>query len=120
MLSAQPEPLHEAASGPSAEEREPTEEPVAPRLHRALGPLAVGVLLDLLDLSTFGPLGVYVGVPVGLAAGWYLGAMAGLGVRARLIFGTLAAVYLSIPMTEFLPVGTGVGALSRFRSSSGS
>lgn len=90
-------------------------EPLPRRLHRALGPLAVGILLDVLDLATFGPVGLYLGVFVGLAAGWYLGAMAGLGRGARVLFAIAAAVYLTVPMTEFLPIATVVSALGRFR-----
>lgn len=97
---------------PSADDT--AEEPLVSRAHRALGPLAVGIILDLLDLATFGVLGIYLGAIVGMAAGWYLGTMAGLGPRARFLFGVAAAAYLTVPMTEFMPVATIVGAAGRF------
>ncbi len=40
------------------------------RLHSACGPLAAGMVLDGLDLVTFGPLGLYLGPVIGLLAGW--------------------------------------------------
>lgn len=98
------------------QDQEQQPEPLPRRLHRALGPLAVGILLDVLDLATFGPVGLYLGVVVGLAAGWYLGSMAGLARGARVLFAIGAAIYLTVPMTEFLPIATVVSALGRFRT----
>ncbi len=101
-------------SGKSSPTDESSVEPLVPRVHRALGPLAVGIILDLLDLATFGVVGIYLGAIIGMAAGWYLGTMAGLSPRARFLFGCAAAVYLTIPLTEFLPVATIVSAAGRF------
>lgn len=107
-----PPALQEAEPAPAP--AAPAEDPLAKRVHRALGPLAVGVILDLLDFGTFGVIGIYFGAIVGLAAGWYLGMMAGLGTRARVLFGIGAAIYLTLPMTELIPVATIIAATGRF------
>ena len=41
--------------------------------------------------------------------------MSGLGRRGRVLFAVAAAVYLTVPMTEFLPLATLASALGRFR-----
>ena len=47
------------------------------RLCYALGPLGAGIVIDLLDLATFGPIGILVGALVGGYAGWVLGEFEG-------------------------------------------
>lgn len=108
------EPQPPESEQPESPPAPAAEEPLAPRLHRALGPMAVGIILDLLDLGTFGIVGIYAGAVIGLVAGWYLGMMAGLGRRARVLFGIAAAAYLTLPMTEFLPLATLIAACGRF------
>ncbi len=75
-----------------------------------LGPIAAGVLLDLADFATLGPVGLYLGALVGGIAGWLLAA--GLGVRRERRFGyaVAAAVYCTLPFTAYLPVATLLGA----------
>ena len=102
------------STGKPKSDDEASVESLVPRVHRALGPLAVGIILDLLDLATFGVIGIYLGAIIGMAAGWYLGTMAGLRPRARFLFGVAAAAYLTLPMTEFLPVATIVSAAGRY------
>lgn len=83
------------------------------RLHNAVGPVAAGLVLDFFDLVTFGPLGWTIGPVVGLVVGWYLGGFYHLRRLTRIGLALLAAGYLAIPMTAFLPLGTIVSALGR-------
>lgn len=78
-----------------------------------LGPIAAGFLLDLVDLATYGPLGIWAGVVLGGAAGWLLAASLGVPRPRRLGYALVAGVYCTMPFTEFLPVGTLVGAVVR-------
>jgi hypothetical protein len=75
------------------------------------------MILDGVDLVTFGPVGLILGLPVGGAAGYWLGRSMGLDHKSSLICATAAGIYCSIPGTEFLPLGTLVGALVRFEES---
>ncbi len=43
------------------------------RLNNAMGPVAAGVIIDMIDVITFGPFGLIFGVPIGAAAGYWLG-----------------------------------------------
>lgn len=85
------------------------------RLHRALGPIAGGLILDGVDLMTFGPVGVFGGFLLGGAAGWWITSIYGFQQRTRAIVAVLAAIYTAIPLTEPFPFATAVAALGRFR-----
>jgi len=84
------------------------------RVNYALGPLAAGMILDAVDLITFGPAGLALGLPVGALAGYWLATSLRLSQNTSLLCAALAAVYCTIPGTEVLPLGTLVGALLRF------
>jgi hypothetical protein len=86
-------------------------EPRSRRLLRRFGPLFGGMLLDLVDLATFGPAGLYGGFLLGGAAGWWLGHRFGLGPRHRTTLALAAAAYSATPATEALPLGTLIGGL---------
>lgn len=86
------------------------------RLHNAVGPVAAGLVLDFCDLVTFGPLGWTIGPVIGLVVGWYLGGFYQLRFWARLGLSLLAAGYLAVPMTAFVPLGTLISALGRLFS----
>lgn len=75
------------------------------------GPLLGGMLLDVVDLATFGPAGLYGGFILGGAAGWWLGHRYGLGGRHRVTLALAAAAYSATPATEALPLGTLIGGL---------
>ena len=81
------------------------------RLTTRFGPLLGGMLLDLVDLATFGPAGLYGGFLLGGAAGWWLGHRFGLAGRHRAGLALAAAAYSASPATETLPLGTLVGGL---------
>jgi len=91
--------------------------PLAPRLNRAFGPIAAGVMLDLLDLATFGPIGLIIGLPVGATAGWWMASALGVEKKNRKWFALAAAVYCTIPFTEVIPLATLTGAYVRFKQS---
>ena len=83
-------------------------------MHRALGPIVAGLVIDLVDLATFGPLGIFVGFILGGAAGWYLGRFYGYSETTRWWLALIAGIYCTIPMTEFIPLATLSGAVARF------
>lgn len=87
------------------------------RLHAALGPIAAGLVLDFFDLLTPGPVGYFVGPLVGLLIGGYLAGFHGFKGMSRVALALLAAAYLAMPMTGFLPLATLIGALARFGQS---
>jgi len=83
------------------------------RYHYAFGPVVAGLIIDAVDLVTFGPVGLALGVPIGAAAGYWLARSLRLETNASLICAVMAGVYCTIPGTELLPLGTLVGALVR-------
>lgn len=89
----------------------------AQRLNRAFGPVVAGLVIDFVDLATFGPIGMYLGLPIGGFAGYWMGRALGLERKPSLVCALLAGVYCMIPGTEMIPVATVVGALARYRES---
>jgi hypothetical protein len=87
----------------------------AKRINRALGPVMAGFIIDVVDFATFGPVGLVLGLPVGGAAGYWMGRTLGLNKQACLYCALAAGVYCTIPFTELLPLGTMVGAYARYR-----
>lgn len=86
------------------------------RWNHAIGPVAAGMIIDALDLLTLGPLGLAAGIPVGMAAGFWLARSLGLERRLCWTCAVAAGVYCMIPFTEVLPLGTLVGAICRFQN----
>jgi hypothetical protein len=84
------------------------------RLYYALGPLAAGIILDVLDLATFGPIGIVIGALVGGYAGWILGECEGFDHSIRIAFAICAAAYMTIPFTEPFPAATILIFTARF------
>jgi hypothetical protein len=106
----------DSSASPHAEEK--TAE-LGRRLNRAFGPLAAGIILDALDLSTFGPFGLAVGLPIGCFAGYWMGQALGLRRSTSLWCAAAAGLYCTMPGTEFIPLATIVGACARFSKGSG-
>ena len=99
------------AINPSAD---PAVQTFLERTHRALGPLAAGIIIDVVDFATFGPIGLVLGPILGGLAGWWVSSIYHFRTRGRLIVAILAAIYCTIPFTELLPLATLVAAAARF------
>lgn len=84
------------------------------RLVYALGPLSAGIVIDVLDFATFGPIGIFAGVLVGGYAGWILSGYEGLDRSLRIAFTICAAAYMTIPFTEPIPIATMLILAARF------
>jgi len=95
---------------------EPTQnqEPLINRLQRSFGPLIGAIILDLVDLASFGPLGIG-GFLVGILVGWWMLSVYEISQRTRMWLSSLAGVYCLIPFTELIPVATLITALARFK-----
>jgi len=89
----------------------------ARRANRAFGPVVAGIIIDAVDFLTPGPIGFVLGPPLGAGAGYWLGRSLGLSRRGSLVAALAGAIYCTVPGTEFLPLGTIVGACVRFRES---
>ena len=84
------------------------------RFERAIGPIAAGFILDLVDLATYGVVGLLSGLLIGSVVGWYLTGVLRVPNKWRPALSMLAGIYCMMPGTEFIPVGTIVGACVRF------
>ena len=60
-------------------------------LRRTIGPIAAGLLLDLVDLASFGPVGVVPGLAIGGGLGWVLSGVYGYSSSVRPIIAIAAA-----------------------------
>lgn len=84
------------------------------RLNRAFGPVVAGLIIDFVDLATFGPIGLYLGLPIGAFAGYWMGRALGLAPKPSLLCALAAGIYCMVPGTEMLPLATLVGACARY------
>lgn len=84
------------------------------RLRHSLGPILPGLLIDLVDLLTLGPVGLAFGMIAGGAAGYWIGKQYGLPRDKRIKGCIIAGLYCAMPFTGFLPMGTIIGAYVRF------
>jgi len=86
------------------------------RLRRDLLPIASGILIDTVDLATFGPLGLYGGFVVGGLVGWLVCSANGISGNRRWLLIAAAAAYTAMPFTEAVPLATVLAVLSRLLS----
>ncbi len=84
------------------------------RVHMALGPVTGGLLLDFLDLATFGSIGLHIGPLVGALVGWWVSSIYGFKIASRIFWITLASLYCAIPATEIIPVATIISTIAKF------
>jgi len=86
------------------------------RLVQALSPVIAGLIIDMVDAGTLGPIGIRFGLPIGGLAGYWLAGPMGFRGKRRLYVALAAGLYCWLPITSFLPLGTLLGVLARFRS----
>lgn len=84
------------------------------RMDFALAPLSAGIILDLLDAVTFGPIGLCLGGAVGATAGWWLARKEGLDAHLRLAVAAVSAAYMTLPFTEVIPAALILLLVTRF------
>lgn len=84
------------------------------RLKQAFGPILPGVLLDVVDFFTAGPIGVYLGMIAGFPLGFWIASRYKLPIGKRIFIGFISGVYCTLPYTEFVPAGTLIGTYTRF------
>ena len=82
-----------------------------------LGPVLAGMIIDVLDLATFGATGIYIGFLLGAPAGWYLARRLGLDPKRALLTAICCGVYCTIPLTSPIPVATLIGVWARAHQS---
>ena len=96
---------------------EEAEENAASRWGGAIGPVFAGMIIDVLDIATFGSTGLYIGFLLGVPAGWYLARRVGLDQKRSLLAAIGSGVYCTIPFTSPIPVATLIGVWARARQS---
>lgn len=84
---------------------------------RAVGPVVAGLIIDVLDMATFGATGLYLGFILGAPAGWYLARHLGLDSRQATIGALACGIYCTIPLTAPIPVAALLGLWARARTS---
>ena len=82
-------------------------------LAQAIGPMIAGLAIDGLDLMTFGPIGLYAGLILGGALGYWLAPRLGFPPGARWLAGLMTGIYCTIPLTGFIPAAAIAAGLSR-------
>lgn len=76
-------------------------------------PLLVGMLIDVVDVLSFGPQGFATGILVGAPLAWWCASMWGLPRSVRLLAAAAAALYCFVPGTEILPLATFAQVVAR-------
>ncbi|MCX7552915.1 hypothetical protein OS175_03400 [Marinicella sp. S1101] len=95
-------------------DQEVTRPSLGDRIFAAFGPLTAGILIDALDVLTFGPIGMYVGPLFGALLGWWLACKLNFGVMGQCVLLAVTAIYCALPGSELMPLATAVMALARF------
>lgn len=86
------------------------------RVEKAFGPIIGGLIIDFIDLATFGPIGIFCGMIIGGTAAYWICSIYKLPLRQRLLWSAAAGIYCTVPLTEVLPLATILGAYLRFNS----
>ncbi len=88
--------------------------PVWRRFEDAFGPILAGMIIDTVDVITFGRFGLLAGMVIGGTAAFWIDSIYRLPVWQRFLWALAAGIYCTIPRTEFIPVATLMGAFARF------
>ncbi len=91
----------------------PAHRGVGPAIKRLFGPMLAGLVIDALDLITFGAIGVYTGMILGGAVGYWLAPTLGFPPRGRWLCAIMTGVYCTLPLTGFIPAATIAAGVSR-------
>jgi len=92
----------------------PPKPPLLESLEQAVGPVVGGLIIDSIDLFSFGAFGLLCGTLIGGSVAYYLGGLSRLPVWQRTLLAIVAGIYCAIPRTNFLPAATLVGVFLRF------
>ena len=84
------------------------------RLVNAVGPALGALVLDFADLITLGPFGLYGGLFICAAVGWWMSGSYGFGRPGRIAVALSAGLYCMLPATHFLPLASILSATARF------
>lgn len=84
------------------------------RFVEAFGPIGAGILIDLADFVTYGPLGLMFGMLVGGTLAYVLSGFFGQPVWKRFLWALAAGIYCTLPRTELIPLATILAAAGRF------
>lgn len=84
------------------------------RAERAFGPVIAGLIIDIVDLATFGPIGIFSGMIIGGLAAYWVCSIYGMPMKQRLLWALAAGTYCTIPFTEIFPLATLIGAYARY------
>jgi len=87
--------------------------PTGNRLLQRLGPILGGLLIDGIDLASYGPLGIG-GLLVGAFAAWWLTSGTRLNLKTRIFVSAITGIYCLTPFTEILPLATIVATIGKF------
>jgi hypothetical protein len=92
----------------------PPKPPLLDSLEQAVGPVVGGLIIDSIDLFSFGPLGLLGGTLIGGSVAYCLAGLNDLPVWQRTLLAIVAGIYCAIPFTNFIPAATIVGVLLHF------
>jgi len=73
--------------------------------------MLAGLVIDAIDLATFGPIGLYSGMLIGGAVGYLMAPELGFPARGRWACALMTGVYCTLPLTGFIPaaaIGAGI------------
>lgn len=89
--------------------------PVTSVAQQMIRPIFAALAIDLLDLATFGPVGLYTGLILGAVAGFWLAPLLGFPPHRRWLSALVTGVYCTLPLTGLIPLATLASVMSRSR-----
>jgi len=90
--------------------------PIPDATKQVFGPMLAGFAIDVLDLMTVGPIGLYSGLLIGGAVGYVLAPTLGFPRHRWWISSLLTGIYCTLPLTAFVPAATFAVLVSRLAS----